>query len=145
VYWVNYSPFEPTENDTSDLTDITNQQAALTDRKLVVGQFQVLFRTWNEYHPGMVINGIVNRMGLDPAPTILRVIYDFQAQHVTLVLDSHIVKTVISRQAVWESDRRQAHLGIQGATEIQGGQQTPYLPGVKSSYRQYLRDSAGGE
>ena len=145
IYYTNYAPYEATQDDTDKLTDITNQQAKKSDRLLNVGTMSVVLDSWNEYHPGMVITAIESRIDFDPAPTILRTIYDFPNQHVHLVLDSRIVKSIIGVKKVLESDRNAAHLGVQGIRQLAPTEanKVPFVPGDQQSFIQSVKDALG--
>lgn len=144
VYFTKYAPLQVTEDDTSVLLTATNVLAANTDRLLVSGEMQVLLGNVGDYQPGNIITKISGRnIFFNPAPTILRVVYDFQNQHVHLTMDNRKVKSVIKAKPVLDQDRREHKLGIENPTPMKGGNQVPFIPGNQQSYLDYLRN--GGD
>jgi hypothetical protein len=144
VYYTKFSPLQVTQDDTDALELATNTLATNTDRLMISGEMQVLLGNFGDFKPGQIVTQIAGRnINFSPPPTILRVVTDFQNQHVHLTLDNRKVKSVIRAKPVLNQDRREHKLGIEHPTTMQGGNQVPYIPGDQKSYLDYLRNGGG--
>lgn len=144
VYYTKYPPLETTQNDTTALMTMVEQQRDLSDRLMISGQVSVLLGNVGDWSPGDCVSGITGRsITFDPQPTVLRVIYDFQNQHVHLVLDNHEVKTLLRAKPLDQRTKDEQRLGIEGVVPAPGARKVPYLPGINSSYDQYIENQAG--
>lgn len=147
VFYVDFQPAKNLRDDTSALGELASVQLSNSNRLLVSGQFAVLLDDVGEYQPGYAISGITNRIDFTFKPTVLRVIYDFPSQHVHVVVDNRLIKTVLKAARVLEGDQREHHFGIDEIVPLGPGQghKVPFIPGRDSSQREHFMRKAAGE
>lgn len=144
VYYTKNAPDQNNQNDKSILHDLAELQQSNSDRILYTGTAVVVLNNWREYNPGDCITGITGRgISYDPRPTIQRVVYDFVNQHVQITLDSKNVRTVLNARPDDAADRDASRLHLGSPSQFTGGTQVPFLPGVRSSQREFFREGGG--
>jgi hypothetical protein len=148
IYYTNLIPQLSTQDDTSALLTITNQQARFSDRIMVSGSAKMVLNAFAQFNPGQEVLSITGRgITFTQRPTVIRVVYDFPNSHVHLVLDNHHQKTVIGKP-IRTDDAAAARLHRANIVPLPEGtgNKVPFLPGVESSYRDSLRRGTfGGE
>lgn len=130
-------------DDTAGITAVVEQQYFVSNNAMTSGRFVICpIVNIMDYYPGQVITGITNRFDFDFPPTILKVLYDLTAQHVSLICDSRIVKTPLHGLPLYAQNRIDKRLGI-GGEAPQSGQSLPYIAGDRASMEKYYR--GGGQ
>lgn len=149
LYYTKYTPVQVSVNDQGALDGIVEQQKVLSDKRMVTGTAIMVLTNMDVWNPGDILTSIQNRgaafaYSAPDAPTIIRVCYDFPAQHVEIAFDSHRTKTIIGNKFTGAQTENERRLGIERPAPVMGGNQVPFLPGAGGIADEIRQAKSGG-